>query len=228
MKHWWILLLALPAIAAKPEKMMLGAKLGELKPPTITIIVGVNEVAGGIAEPGWPIIVSAATDDDKPVPAGLNIKVTDDKDKEVVVAFESVRGYWIAGEAATKALKPGRYHITLLPAGDARIESGDLRVEPADDNLLGLLNIQRALLTGKDDEALAEADRHPKSPDAWIAKGDILMSKDLPDEALQAYDSALKLSRPADGENLPLMERRRAAFFRSLEKRGVLAPAPSK
>jgi hypothetical protein len=227
MKHCWILFLALPAFAAKPEKTMLGAKLADAKPPAMTIVVGANAVAGGVAAPGWPIIVSAATDDDKPVPAGLNIKMTDDKDKEVAVTFEPVKNHWIAGEAATTSLKPGRYHITLVPAGDMQIESADLRVEAGDDDSLGLLKIQRALLTGHDDEALAETERHPKSADAWIAKGDILMAKDSPDEALKAYDKAFEMYGPKAGENLPLQERRRAAFFRSLEKRGVLTPAQS-
>lgn len=231
MKRLLILLLIPVAVVAEPPKkadMMRGAKLGEVKPPAMTIVVGANEVAGSIAAPGWPIIVSAATGDDKPIPANLNVKMTDDKDKEVTLAFERVKDFWIAAESATKTLKPGRYHITLVPAGDLKVESGDLRIEPAGDSradTLGLLKIQRALVLGKDDDALAEAERHPQNMNAWIAKGDILMGKDLPDEALAAYDKALKLRKPSDGENLALMERRRTAFFRSLEKRGVLTPA---
>jgi hypothetical protein len=195
--------------------MMRGAKLAKPKDPDL--VIGVNAVAGSVAQPGWPIIVSA----NKTVPASLNIKVTDEQNKEVAVAFERVNDFWIAGE---NTLKPGRYHITLVPAGDMRIESGDLLVGPSDADLLGLLKIQRALLTGKDDEALAEAERHPESADAWIAKGSILLGKDLPDEALAAYDEALKLRNPKAGENLALMARRRDAFFRSLEKRGVVPP----
>ncbi len=233
MKRLLILFLIPVAVIAEPPKkadMMRGARLGEVKPPAMTIVVGANEIAGSVAEPGWPIIVSAATDDDKPVPANLNIKMTDDKDKEVAMTFERVKDYWIAPESATTTLKSGRYHITLVPAGDLKVESGDLRVEPAGDSradTLGLLKIQRALLLGKDDEALAEAERHPQSIDAWIAKGDILMAKDLPDEALKAYDEALKLHKDADGEPLFILERRRAAFFRSLEKRGVIPPIQS-
>jgi tetratricopeptide (TPR) repeat protein len=138
--------------------------------------------------------------------------------------------FWIATESATKDLAPGRYHVSFEPVEGLRIESGDLIVEetnPEHASWLGLLNIQRSLLLGKDDEALAEADRltvsDPGNADAWIAKGDILMGKDLPDEALKAYDKALELQEKEDSEPLFLEERRRAAFFRSLEKRGVLS-----
>ena len=58
--------------------------------------------------------------------------------------------------------------------------------------------------------------------DAWIAMGDLLLAQDLPDEALKAYDQALAIFEKLEQESLALEERRRAAFFRSLEKRGVL------
>ncbi len=237
MKPLWILFLLLVPIAplaigqTNQPPMMHGAKLRKPQSPVIPVVVGANVLAGGVAEPGWPIIVSAAMTDDKPIPTGLDVKMTDDKDKEIAMAFERVKDFWIAGESATKTLAPGRYHLTLVPAGDLKIESGDLRVEapnPERADTLGLLKIQRALLLGKDDEALAETERFPQSIDAWIAKGDILMARDLPDEALKAYDGALKLRKPSDGENLPLMMRRRTAFFRLLEKRGALPPAESK
>jgi predicted Zn-dependent protease len=90
-----------------------------------------------------------------------------------------------------------------------------------------LLKIQKSLLLGKDDEALAQTDQlttsDPANADAWIAKGDILMGKDLPDEALNAYEKALDLVKETDNEPLFIEERHRAAFFRSLEKRGVLS-----
>ena len=224
MKPLWIMLFVAPlAFGETPSPtMMRGAKLSQPTPPSMTIIVGANSVTGGVAAPGWPIIVSAAMLDDHPVPANLKVRMTDGNGQEVVISFERVKDYWIAGESVTKALQPGQYHISLVPAGDLRIESGDLLVGPADADALALLKIQAALLTGKDDEALAEAGRHPENVDAWIAKGDILLDQDLPDEALAAYDQALKLRDPEAGEDLPLMKRRRDAFFRSLEKRGVV------
>lgn len=220
MKRVLILLLLAPLVTGATNRS------SRVRAPGQTLIVGVNAVTGGIAEPGWPIIVSAAFGDgkDAPLPADLKVKVTDDKGKEVAVTFERVKDYWIAGE---NALHPGRYDVTLTPAGDLKSKAGSLNVEPADDSraeMLGLLRIQRALLAGKTDEALAETERHPKSMDAWIAKGDILLAKDLPDEALAAYDKALTLQDP-DDELLALHKRRQAAFLRSLEKRGVTKPA---
>ena len=234
----------------KKLEMMRGAKLNEPKPPAAMMIVGVNETVGSITEPGWLIIVSATLLPEEGaapavVPSNLKVKMTDEKDKEVTLSFEAVPPpaksdeeptfYWLAAEAATKSLAPGRYHITLVPVkGELKgleIESGDLRVvemDPARSGLLGSLKIQRSLLLGKIDEALAEAERlitaDAENEDAWIAKGDILMMKDKPDEALKSYDSALALHKDADSEPLFILERRRAAFFRSLEKRGVIPP----
>jgi hypothetical protein len=246
-----LLLLVTATVAFCQDKkpvMMRGAKLGEPKPPVTTMIVGVNETVGSIAEPGWLIVVSAALLPEEgatpaAVPSNLKVKMTDEKDKEVILSFEAVpppansdeepKFYWLAEEAATKSLSPGRYRITLVPdKGELkglRIESGDLRVveaDPARNGLLGSLKIQRSLLLGKIDEAIAEAERlttaDAENEDAWIAKGDILMMQDKPDEALKAYDSALALHKDTDSEPLFILERQRAAFFRSLEKRGVI------
>jgi hypothetical protein len=226
--------IACPGQDDQPATMR-GIKRGEPKPSVTTLFVGANEVAGSIAETGWPIIVSAAMDDGSPVPVGIGVRVTDDNGNEFAIAFERVKDSWIAAESASASLAPGQYHIALVPAGDLRIESGDLRVVEAASGrgtLLGLLRIQRALLLGKDDDALAEADHlttdNPMSQDAWIARGDILMSQDKPDEALQSYDKADALHTPEDGENLPLMQRRRDAFLASLAKRGVIPPSDTK
>lgn len=257
-RHWILSLLFLVSAFAsysqdKKPQMMRGSKLAEPKPLISTLVVGANETVDGIAEPGWPIIVSAALlpEEGEAVapPANLKVKMTDEKDKEVTVTFEPVPRpaksddgetfYWLASETSTKDLTPGRYHITLIPdKGELkglRVESGDLRVVEADPTRSGsldLLKIQRSLLLGKEDDALAEAERlttaDAENADAWIAKGDILMAKDLPDEALKAYDSALKLHKPTDSEPLFILERRRAAFFRSLEKRGVVPPDSSR
>src|SRR5687767_12191380 len=238
----------------KPQGMR-GAEPPEPR-PAAALVVGANETAGSIAEPGWPIILSAAlfTEEEGAkvtVPAELRLKVTSQEGQEVALPFQPVPRpadapaeqayFWLASEEATQGLAPGRYNITIvLPEGsrkDLRVESGDLRVmaaDPARASDLGLLKIQRSLLLEKPDDALAEADRmitaDAKNADAWIARGDILMMQDKPDEALVAYDGALKLAEEAeDKEPLFIMERRSAAFFRGLEKRGALPatrPAP--
>lgn len=227
----------------KQPEMMRGAKLSDLKPPAATLVIGANEIVGSIAEPGWPIIISAALMTEEGVtatpPANLKLKVSNEKGIEVPLAFAAVpqsaqsgeepKFYWLAPESATQGLTPGRYNITFEPVEGFAIESGDLKVVPADkehDAELGSLKIQRSLLLGQDDEALAEADKltisDAENSNAWIAKGDILMGKDLPDEALVAYDKALEIEEKTDSEPLFILERRRAAFFRSLEKRGVM------
>lgn len=246
MKRYVILIVALlflisPAFAKDENSdMMRGAKLEELQPPAVALVVGANENIGSIAQAGWPVIVSATmlSEEGEPTAAPTNLKLNllDEKDLPVPLVFEPVSRpagdetqlFWIAPESATQKLAPERYHITFEEIAGVRIESGDLIIEeanPEHEELLGLLKIQRFLLLGKDDEALAEADRlttsSPKNNNAWIAKGDILMSKDLPDEALEAYDKALELKK--EDELLSLEQRRRAAFFRSLEKRGVLS-----
>lgn len=249
MKHFWIFLLVLFVAATvafsqdKQPEMMRGAKLNEPKLPVATMVIGVNEIVGSVAEPGWPIIISAAMLPEEGVvvapPTNLKVKMTDEKDIEVTLAFEAVsqpatsdedpKFYWLASESATNSLAPGRYRITFEPVAGWAIESGDLRmveINPERAGSLGLLKIQRSLLLGHDDEALAEADSlttsDAKNTDAWIAKGDILMTKDLPDEALEAYDKALEQHNETDSEPLFIQERRRAAFFRSLEKRDVI------
>lgn len=238
----------------RPAPMRGAAKPAEPL-PAAALVIGVNETVGSVAEPGWPIIVSAAlvAEEDGAkvtVPAGLRLIMTDESNKEVALRFDPIPRpadadaaqayYWLAAEAATKGLAPGRYNVTLAPAeGELkglRIESGDVRVvttDPARGGDLGSLKIQRSLLLDKQDEALAEADRliaaDATNSGAWIAKGDMLMMRDKPDEALAAYDSALKLVEKTDKEPLFIMERRRAAFFGSLEKRKVLPatkPAP--
>jgi len=251
-----LLTLAESSFAAEPAKLepMRGAKSGEPGPARATLLVGANETVGGIAEPGWLIIVSAAREPDDTettapaLPDILRVKLTDGKDAVVALAFQPVSRpgrneaddalYWIADESATEALTPGRYRVALESAdGDVpgwRIDPGLLEVvekSPERAAMPGLLKIQRALLIGDEDQALAEAAHqvgvNAGDEQAWIAKGDILMMKDDPDGALKAYDSAFNLRDPADGEPLPLLERRRAAFFRGLEKRGAIPPDSS-
>jgi tetratricopeptide (TPR) repeat protein len=119
--------------------------------------------------------------------------------------------------------------VTVNSVDGFGIQPGKLVVGKAnleDSSSLGLLKIQRALLLGNDSDALAEADRlisaDSQNADALIAKGDILMSQDKPDEALEFYDQALEIQMKSGDEPLFLEERRSAAFSRSLEKRGVL------
>lgn len=233
---------ALPVQDEKPQGMR-GAK--PIERPASALVVGVNDVVGGVAQPGWPLIVSAtlvaADDKQVPVPPDLRLKVTSEGGQELALPFTVVPRpqdadaeqpqphYWIASEDATRALAPGRYNITLVFDGerkDLRIESADLRVvapdpeRPADP---GLLRIQRGLLNDKPDEALAEADRmigaNENDQGAWIARGDILMMQDKPDEALAAYDKALELAEAAEDKHpLAIQQRRRDAFLRTLER----------
>lgn len=217
--------------------------------PLATLIVGVNEPVGSIAEPGWPLIVSALVESEtNPAPSppmGSNVTITDDKNRSVSISFQAVPRpanvtgeqsfYWLAPETATRSLAPGLYRVRVVPpAGQAvgwKFESGNLRIVPASSdrrNLLSVLTVRRLLLQDREDDALAETDRaiaaDARDQAAWIAKGDIFMLKDMPDEALAAYDGALNLHKKTDGEPLAIMTRRRAAFQRGLEKRGVVAP----
>jgi hypothetical protein len=217
--------------------------------PLATLIVGVNEPVGSIAEPGWPLIVSALVESEtNPAPsppAGSTVTITDDKNRSVPISFEAVSRpssatgeqsfYWLAPETATRTLAPGLYRIRVVPpAGQAvgwKFESGNLRIVSAGGDrrtLLSVLTVRRLLLQGREDDALAEANRaiasDARDQAAWIAKGDIFMLKDMPDEALEAYDGAFHLNKKTDGEPLALMTRRHAAFQRGLEKRGVIAP----
>ncbi len=220
----------------KKIEMMRGARLNEEKPPAVSIIVGANESIGSIAQAGWPIIIAATSISDgesRALPANLNVIVTDDKDQRVTVAFDPVPAgsdeaqlFWIA---ATQTLSPGRYHVSVEPSAGFAIESGYLTIVEANsehDKLLRLLKIEQLLLFKKDDEALAECDRQiaadPENSNVWIAKGDILMMRDLPDEAADAYEKALALEMANDSEPLFIQRRHKDAFFRSLEKRGVL------
>ena len=129
---------------------------------------------------------------------------------------------------ATQNLLPGEYLITAQPMAGFSLQPAYLEVVAAgSENAPGrdLLAIQQLLLLGKQDEALTEIDRqiaqNVENVDAWVAKGDILMGKGLPEEALKAYDQALKIALKEDPEPLFIEERRTAAFWASLEKRGV-------
>ena len=236
------LILISPAFGqVNKSEMMRGAKLSEPKASTPTVVIGANELAKNMAEPGWPIIVSAAmlSEDGSTVsvPNNLQIKMINEKSGQgVQVNFEAVSAegkeetrFWIASESETNNLTPGNYIVTVQPIERIVIQPADLVVtERNPDNAAALndLKIQKFLLLGKDDDALAEADRQvnadAENVNAWVAKGDILMGKDLPDEALKAYEKALEIAEKTDDEPLFIQERHRAAFFRSLEKRGII------
>ena len=235
--------LASPGFAeVKESDMMRGARLDEVTPPKASIIVGANESVGSIVEPGWPVIVGVTVlSDQKPEPAlpsDLVPIVTDNDDQPVAIVFAPVPApagsdpsqmFWIAAESATQALAPGRYHVSVVPVAGFANESGHFNVvepNPEQAGMLGFLKIQRAVLSGQDDEALAECDRQiaadPENSSFWIAKGDLLMARDLPDEAADAYEKALALEMANNSEPLFIQNRLKDAFFRSLEKRGVL------
>ena len=246
MKRIYILLftmLFLPSLVfgkVDESQMMKGAKLSESQPELPTISIGANTVIGSVAQSGWPIIISAAMsseEDPTPdVPDNLRVKFIDSKDKAVPVNFEPVKRqdksqrFWIALEQGTQELTPGHYTITFEPVDNFNIEPGELTVESKSDKAsssLALLKTQVLLLTGKDKEAMGQADeliaKDPNNLDAWIAKGDMLMSQDLPDEASRAYEKAMELQAQSGQESIFLQERMRRAFFRSLEKRGVIS-----
>src|SRR4030095_2484630 len=103
------------------------------------------------------------------------------------------------------------------------VEPGEFKVvapDPARKGLLGHLRIHRSVLQGRTDQAPAPADPLPREntndADAWIAKGDIHMIKDQPDEAIDAFDRALNLHQESQGEPIAIMTRRRNAFTRQL------------
>ena len=233
----------------KPEPMR-GIDRGQPQPERPTLLIGVNDAVGALAEPGWPLIVSATRVPDgktppTPLPANLRLKVTDERGAEVTVPLTAVPNdagptaksiSWLAGETATAQLAAGLYRVSAVAGQDGlagwRIESGEFRVVPQNPERIGLpghLRIRRSILLGKKDEALAEANRltaaHAGDKAAWIAKGDLLMLQDKPDEALIAYDRALDLHKPADREPLTLLARRRNASLRSLENRGIIVPS---
>jgi len=221
------------------SEMMKGVKLSEPQPPSATLVIGANELAESISEPGWPIIVSATVlaADGSPgaVPENAALILLDHSRQPVAVVFDALKladqgtRYWIAPQNATKNLLPGEYMITVQPMAGFSLQPAYLQVVAASpENAPGrdLLAIQQLLLLGKEDEALTEIDRqiaqNVENVDAWVAKGDILMGKDLPDEALKAYDQALQIALKEDPEPLFIEERRTAAFWASLEKRGVV------
>lgn len=237
----------------KPVESMRGVNRGQPRPSVAVLLVGANDMIGGIVEPGWPLIVSAVRLPDEktasvPLPANLALKLTGETGTIKTIAFEplprptmaenAVALYWQATEAGTRGLSTGRYRVTLAPAQGEypgwRMEAGEFEVvapNPERSRLLGHLKIHRSALLGRSDDALAEADRliaaNANDKEAWIAKGDVLMLKDQPAEALQAFDRALRLHPKTEREPVAIQTRRRAAFFRSLEKRSVTSPKPA-
>ena len=237
----------------KKLESMRGVNRGQDQPALPTLLISINDSVGSIAEPGWPLVVSATRmADDKsaavPLPSNLRLKLTNERGMEVPIAFtpvarlpasETPKGLtWLVAEDATSRLGPGIFRVTNAAApGEStgwRVESGEFQLvtsNPERSPLLGHLKIQRAVAGGKIDDALAEADRliaaNARNKEAWIAKGDLLMKKDQPDEAVQAYDSALSLHAKTEREPLAIMTRRRSAVFRSLEKRGIVTPKPA-
>ena len=237
--------LALAASGQDPKPSTMRGVNRSAPPPSATLVVGINASVGTIAEPGWPLIVTATSNNPPPVPplpSDLRLKMTNEAGVPVALNFEPITPppsptaeparYWIAAESETSRLAPGRYRIALESGTSGwRLETGEIQVLPANRERAGvlpLLKIQRFLLQGRDDDALAEADRelsaNANNPQAWIAKGDILMKKDDPDNALAAYTRAQNLYRQGGSDSFPILRRQKAAHTRSLEKRGVLDP----
>jgi len=212
-----------------------------------SLVVGANEMVGGVTEPGWPIVVSALFMPDTTTaaaPKSLTVRLTDAGGRAVSVVFEAtaprsdptgwVRWSWHASEAATRGLVPGRYSATVEvspPDTTLWISPGTLRVVAAGKGRRGArgqLVIERALLMGHAEDALSEANRlvaeNPEDEAAWVARGDLYFAKDMPDSAESSYNRALTL--PRSGEGIELWQRKRDAFLRLLEKRGGRKASP--
>ena len=240
---------ATPFTQAQDPKLrpMRGVSRGQPAPQRSTLVIAVNEIGGGISEPGWPLVVSVATISDDsssaiPIPAGLSLKLTDESGRDTGVSLEPVVPpagntdntirYWLAAETTTTRLTPRRYRVAATPSNNLpgwRLEPGEFQIlapSPDRNRLLAYIKIERANVLGQHDEALAEANRilaaNDKEKHAWIMKGDILMLKDDPNAALQAFDRALTLHQKTEREPIAIQARRRDAFLRSLEKRGVV------
>ena len=214
------------------------------------LVLGANEVAGSVIQAGWPMVVSAllvAGRDSTgalvmPRRPAIEIRLLDARGTVVPLVLEAVgapretdgtvQWFWLAGETATRSLAPGSYRIAA--AADAagstsvRVLRGSLEVEvagPTPDRRLSLLRLQRALLLGSPGDALAEADRMiaADSTDAvaWEARGDLLMERDLPDDALQAYTRAAGHDLNPRAVGPDIARKRKQAFLKGLEKRGV-------
>lgn len=233
-----------------PREPMRGMKRGAAPPSLPTLIVGINAAIGTVTEPGWPLLVSATPTVDgqatsPPLPTGLDVRIATENGVPVALRFEPLippatpptesGRYWVAQGSATQQLAPGRYRVAVVsPTGVPpgwRVESGEIRVlapAPERKSRLSLLEIQLALLRGQIDDALAAAVRatssNPRDATAWVAKGDVLMQRDDPDSAVDAYDRALDLHRGDKVQPYPILRRRHGAQQRALEKRGVVSP----
>jgi hypothetical protein len=180
-----------------------------------------------------------------PFPSDLRLKMTNESGSVVALNFEAIppptgtvsepARYWLVAESETSRLAPGRYRIALLsPATGWRIEPGEIRVlapEPGRAGLLPMLRIHRLLLQNRADDALAEADRelaaNASNLQVWIAKGDILMKKDDPEKAVEAFERARNLHLIGGRDSYPILRRLKSAQTRALEKRGVMTPQAS-
>jgi hypothetical protein len=242
---------ALVAQEAKREPMQ-GVKRGSPQPTLATLVIGANAAVGNVSEPAWPLIIAATFDSDgqstaPALPSNLMVKMTNEAGTAIEIPFQPVppptaaaqepQRYWLALESATVSLTPGRHRVTVVSATGAtpgwRIAPAEFQVlapDPRRNGALSLLKMHRAMLLERPDDALAEADRalatHPRDIPLWIAKGDILLKKDDADAALEAYDRALALQRKAGRASYPLLQRRREAHLRALEKRDVIPKAP--
>ena len=131
----------------KPVEPMRGVNRGQPRPSVAVLVVGANDMIGGIIEPGWPLIVSAVRLPDEktanvPLPVNLTLKLTSETGTIKTIAFEPLPRpptadnalvlYWQAAEAGTRGLSPGRYRLTLAPElGEYpgwRMEAGEFEV----------------------------------------------------------------------------------------------------
>jgi len=247
-------LVALVAMTASPAREADGAKAAPGHPRRAAtkpaLILGANEIVGSLALPGRPLVISAllvpGADSTGPIvvplPAGLVIRLTDERGAAVTIDFAAIastppstnagadapqQAYWLADEAATLRLVPGRYRVTADAGPAIRVSSGNLVVEAAGtgaERRAAFIRIERGMLLGRLPDALNEADRlvaaDSTDADAWEARGELLLADDRSEEASTAFSAARRVERDAAIETLELARRQRAAIFRTMEKRG--------
>ena len=139
------------------------------------------------------------------------------------------------GLAAEAALQRGRAYLGLAKPADAKRQFGLALHEKPLAAKLGLAQ------TGMAENNLADAEKFtedalaavPESPDPWVAKGDLLRFKSKTDEALAAFDQALKLKPgfvPAllSRASLLLMSGKVDAAKADLDKAATIAPSSTK
>ena len=151
MKRLWLLTLvsivtlALAASGQDAKQSTMRGASRSAPPPSATLVVGINANVGTVAEPGWPLIVTATNNNTPPVPSlpsDLRLKMTMKTGGPVALNFEPITPppssaveparYWVAAESETSRLASGRYRIALeFGTPGWRLETGEIQILPA-------------------------------------------------------------------------------------------------